>query len=182
MRMLKKDRPENDPTKALEFTGAMTDLAHAFKVFKHLREEVGPKLSGIEDEKVEKHLIFCRQTHEKGTLLLKQASRPFTQSNSVTTSQPRMPTGLWHTFKLPKYLDGIQEGATTSENLRLVRQASGHSCLSQCLLTLRHTKEGGTNSTALGGLSSASRAAEAPVLPPAVMNLLRAEHCCALQV
>ena len=137
MRMLKKDRPENDPTKALEFAGAMTDLAQAFKVFRHLRK-LGPKLSGIEEEKAEKHLIFCQQTHEKGTLLLQQASRrPFIQSNAVTASQPTtMPATLWHTFKLSQMAsEGTRERPTTNtEDMRLVTPTHGHAFVSQCLL------------------------------------------------
>lgn len=70
VRLLKKQRAENDPTKLEEFESAVVDLAMAHRTFFYLRN-IGSRGAriGIEDRVLESHILFCHDTHAKGQAL-----------------------------------------------------------------------------------------------------------------
>lgn len=73
MRILRKPRSGQDATKAAEYQAAVNDLAMAHRTFFYLRNigKRGCKI-GIEDEKLEKHILFCHETHTKASQFLLQ--------------------------------------------------------------------------------------------------------------
>lgn len=73
MRILRKPRSEQDANKAAEYQSAMNDLAMAHRTFFYLRNsgKRGNRI-GIEDDKLEKHILFCHETHEKASQLVVQ--------------------------------------------------------------------------------------------------------------
>ena len=73
MRILRKPRGEQDATKAAEYQSAVNDLAMAHRTFFYLRNsgKRGNRV-GIDDDKLEKHILFCHETHTKASQLLIQ--------------------------------------------------------------------------------------------------------------
>ena len=66
-----KPRTDQDPTKAEEFQKAVLDLARAHGTFIHLKN-LGIKgvRVGIDDNKLDQHILFCHQTHTKAAQVL----------------------------------------------------------------------------------------------------------------
>lgn len=78
VRILRKPRSEQDASKASEYQAAVNDLAMAHRTFFYLRNQGkrGNRI-GIDDEKLEQHIVFCHKTHEKASMLLVQVRQEF---------------------------------------------------------------------------------------------------------
>lgn len=77
VRVLKKERGHQDASKAMEYAAAVANLAMAHRTFYYLRGQGkrAGRVLGIDDQKLEKHILFCHETHGRANVLQQQAEK-----------------------------------------------------------------------------------------------------------
>lgn len=64
VRVLRKKRPEGDPSKLEEFQRAAMELAQAHRFFSQL-SSLGEPVTGIPSKRLDTHIAFCADTHAR---------------------------------------------------------------------------------------------------------------------